>query len=163
MKIFIYLMALQLFIKLSSVNGAAIICEEKKASKTNEETVDKLSHNTSSHHLQHNSHKQHYNETNKLNKFLHKIQCSLEKAKPWIDELEQETKRLEEAAKILGIGILNSFGDFINKLSEDGPPLGQTSGMNVTASTEEVTTEEIPVILCPDGFVADYNGICERI
>ncbi|XP_075155977.1 uncharacterized protein LOC142229312 [Haematobia irritans] len=175
MNFLLYFIGLQVIFSqytIRTVKSAAIICDDAKLIKATEskEVENKFAHNTSVHHLQHEQPPS-YEGTNKLNIFLHKIQCSLEKAKPWIDELQQEAKRLEEAAKILGLGILNSFGDFIHKLAEDDPvksPANATAGhmesnITTTTTTQEVSTEKISDFLCPDGFVADHNGICERI
>lgn len=49
-------------------------------------------------------------------KFLHSVQCSLEKVKPWAEELEHEVRRIEETAKRISFGILQSFGKFFDKL-----------------------------------------------
>lgn len=108
---------------------------------------------------------------NSLKKIFHNIQCTLEKAKPWVAELQQEAKRLEEAAKLLGLGILNSFGQFVDKLVEETVDNKTVNTKNSTLLNEneiipnstEIANEELSPYLCPEGFVADQNGICERI
>ncbi|KAI9590198.1 hypothetical protein GQX74_008366 [Glossina fuscipes] len=122
-----------------------------------------------------------------IKNFLHSIQCSLEKAKPWMDELEQEAKRLEAAAKRLGFGILHTFGEFMDKLVGDIQQTGiknetlietELTPKETTTTPRAVTTvtaiyasdtdNEISAVddrlhLCPEGFVMDHNGLCERI
>ncbi|XP_011292482.2 uncharacterized protein LOC105261800 [Musca domestica] len=155
------------------IQGAAIICENDSFIKKSNDFGDKFAHNISHIHI---SVETETNE-NEVNKFLHKIQCTLEKAKPWMDELQQEAKRLEEAAKLLELGIINSFGAFIDKLTEDEPQKPSHTALNATVAGNgdnsstttagelaiTTTTEEISEFLCPEGFIADHNGICERI
>lgn len=171
MKVFIYTVGIYTIFtlyQLGTVESAAIICDVPSVTESlnlEENSFNKTGKQNPS-----------YAQENDINKFLHKIQCSLEKAKPWVNELQQEAKRLEEAAKRLGIGILNSFGEFINKLaeedtenpiiisSEQSPTNGKINGSIVVSSTTEtVTTEMISEFLCPEGFIADHNGICEPV
>ncbi|XP_017850802.1 uncharacterized protein LOC108605552 [Drosophila busckii] len=51
-----------------------------------------------------------------VNQFLHSVQCTLEKAKPWIEDLEKEAKRLEETAKRVGLSIVHRFGSIMDTL-----------------------------------------------
>ncbi|XP_046802493.1 uncharacterized protein LOC111683183 [Lucilia cuprina] len=156
-----------LFKNVTNVDTAAVICSEDKP------TVDladrKTYADTSSEDYNINSKNKEGNK-NSLNKLFHNIQCTLEKAKPWVAELKQEAKRLEEAAKLLGLGILNSFGEFVDKLVEEtvetstkNPNNSTLSGDGAVNSTAETGNEEISQYLCPEGFIADHNGICERI
>ncbi|EDW00530.1 uncharacterized protein LOC6564560 [Drosophila grimshawi] len=51
-----------------------------------------------------------------VNQFLHNVQCTLEKAKPWIEDLEKEAKRLEETAKRVGLSIVHRFGNLMDSI-----------------------------------------------
>lgn len=146
-----------------------LICEERKTANNNDFEGNHLSNKTE---------QQKVLNPVSINKLFHNIQCTLEKAKPWVDELQQEAKRLEEAAKLLGLGILNSFGDFVDKLVEENVETPVKIEENSTISgitnttekdiaikttTTESVTEKISEYLCPEGFIADHNGICERV
>ncbi|XP_039960409.1 uncharacterized protein LOC126758799 [Bactrocera neohumeralis] len=139
-----------------------------------------------------------------VTQFLQTVQDTLEKAKPWVVELEKEAKRLEETAKRFGEGVIRGLGSFVDRLIGVGNGSGglkptrheQSSTTNplltstaddktpdlptTTAKTvvAEVVTETLAAVsavddaeneisehdnaLCPDGFVADVNGICLR-
>lgn len=77
---------------------------------------------------------------NEVNQFLHNVQCTLEKAKPWIDDLETEAKRLEETAKRVGLSIVTRFGDLIDTL------LGTVGDRKRIASADsaKITTPATP-------------------
>lgn len=154
-EIFIFL----LLKDMAKVQAAALICSDNKPSLEIADHKANVDNNSTEEYDREGS-------KNSLNKIFHSLQCTLEKAKPWVAELQQEAKRLEEAAKILGLGILNSFGDFVDKLV-DGDTVN-TEQINGTLSEEnsssmESATEEISQYLCPEGFIADHNGICERL
>lgn len=154
-EIFIFL----LLKDMAKVQAAALICSDNKPSLEIADHKANVDNNSTEEYDREGS-------INSLNKIFHSLQCTLEKAKPWVAELQQEAKRLEEAAKILGLGILNSFGDFVDKLV-DGDTVN-TEQINGTLSEEnsssmESATEEISQYLCPEGFIADHNGICERL
>ncbi|XP_067637081.1 uncharacterized protein [Eurosta solidaginis] len=168
------------------------------------------------------------NSQSQVTKFLQTVQDTLEKAKPWVVEIEKEAKRLEETAKRFSVGVIRDLGKFVDRLI--GGPNGVGGGSNkkptqhsdtsTSSSTSmqntdnktpdvEVTTaaatvaEVLPDVvvvdanhatglaaaavtaalpavveisdaeneisgqqddstLCPDGFVADVNGICLR-
>lgn len=159
LEIFIFL----LLKDITKVQAAALICSDNKP------TVDLADHKANvenNNTVEYKIDNDREGNINSLNKIFHSLQCTLEKAKPWVAELQQEAKRLEEAAKILGLGILNSFGDFVDKLV-DGTSAETATEVNATASEEnsssmENVTEEISQYLCPEGFIADHNGICER-
>lgn len=107
-----------------------------------------------------------------IHKFINTIQCTLEKAKPLVTDLQKEVKRLEEAAKNLGLGIINTFGAFVDRLVVDNVKKEETTEVTDAVSNKETTkiietsTEGFPMdsiqdnVICPDGFVADHNGIC---
>lgn len=154
-EIFIFL----LLKDMAKVQAAALICSDNKPSLEIADHKANVDNNSTEEYDREGS-------INSLNKIFHSLQCTLEKAKPWVAELQQEAKRLEEAAKILGLGILNSFGDFVDKLV-DGDTVN-TEQINGTLSEEnsssmESATQEISQYLCPEGFIADHNGICERL
>ncbi|EDW07870.2 uncharacterized protein LOC6584913 [Drosophila mojavensis] len=80
-----------------------------------------------------------------VNQFLHNVQCTLEKAKPWIEDLETEAKRLEETAKRVGLSIVNRFGDLIDSLlstvGNRKPSAGADPGKPTTLATPTESTE----------------------
>ncbi|XP_037823723.1 uncharacterized protein LOC119612076 [Lucilia sericata] len=165
--IFMGIFILLLLKDVTNVDTAAVICSEDKP------TIDlaerKTDADNSSEEYNVDSKNKEENK-NSLNKLFHNIQCTLEKAKPWVAELQQEAKRLEEAAKLLGLGILNSFGEFVDKLVEETAETSTKNPYNSTLSAEDAgnstvdtANEEISQYLCPEGFIADHNGICERI
>lgn len=137
-----------------TVQSAALICAD-----TDVNVNDKPDHKV---HLEPDNSNEEVRKGNKnsLNKLFTSIQCTLEKAKPWLAELQQETKRLEEAAKVLSLGIVNAFGQFVDKLVEDSTEMPVKTEQNTTTESD---SNEISVYLCPEGFIADHNGICERI
>uniref|UniRef100_A0A1B0ADJ9 Protein TsetseEP domain-containing protein n=1 Tax=Glossina pallidipes TaxID=7398 RepID=A0A1B0ADJ9_GLOPL len=165
MKIWTLLTAIVIFcLAIEESQTASIVCDENyKVNKT--ESADNKG----------------------IKNFLHSIQCSLEKAKPWMDELEQEAKRLEAAAKRLGFGILHTFGEFMDKLVGDIQQTGikneslieteltpketTTTPRAVTTVTaiyasdtdNEISADDDRLHLCPEGFVMDHNDLCERI
>lgn len=150
------------------------------------------------------------NDSSGFKKFLHSVQCSLEKVKPWAEELEHEVRRIEETAKRISFGILKSFGRFFDKLVSIDVKSGQKTTTKsktrstTTESSNSFTTEAINVLdsttkkkefhamassaspepdntklslnsvsdmeneifnespLCPVGYVANSDGICER-
>ncbi|XP_004521637.1 uncharacterized protein LOC101462800 [Ceratitis capitata] len=155
-----------------------------------------------------------------VTQFLQTVQDTLEKAKPWVFEMEKEAKRLEETAKRFGEGVIRGLGKFVDRLigTANGNGSGSGSGSGAakpnsgdepsttnpleTTNTDEkqsdmatstasaVAVAEVAVeaaaaaaaadagavddaeneisgqqddsTLCPDGFVADANGICLR-
>uniref|UniRef100_W8BPG2 Uncharacterized protein n=1 Tax=Ceratitis capitata TaxID=7213 RepID=W8BPG2_CERCA len=153
-----------------------------------------------------------------VTQFLQTVQDTLEKAKPWVFEMEKEAKRLEETAKRFGEGVIRGLGKFVDRLIGTANGNGSGSGNGAakpnsgdepsttnpleTTNTDEkqsdmatstasaVAVAEVAVeaaaaaaataagavddaeneisgqqddsTLCPDGFVADANGICLR-
>lgn len=74
------------------------------------------------------------------NQFLHNVQCSLERAKPWVENIEKEAKRLEESAKRVGLGIVHRVGDLMDSL------LGVAA--NRRPVVNEITTTNNPMVPC---------------
>ena len=70
--------------------------------------------------------------TQQLNNIIKEVQCSLEKTN-WLSELEKEAKRLEENAKRIGLGFLNSVSSFVSTFT--GPT-------NATSTDEKGETED---------------------
>uniref|UniRef100_A0A034WCT1 Apolipophorin-3 n=1 Tax=Bactrocera dorsalis TaxID=27457 RepID=A0A034WCT1_BACDO len=139
-----------------------------------------------------------------VTQFLQTVQDTLEKAKPWVVELEKEAKRLEETAKRFGEGVIRGLGSFVDRLIGVGngsggpkptrheqssttnplhtstaddktPDLPTTTAKAVVAEVVSETLAAVSAVddaeneisehdnaLCPDGFVADVNGICLR-
>ncbi|XP_030379721.1 putative uncharacterized protein DDB_G0281733 [Scaptodrosophila lebanonensis] len=75
--------------------------------------------------------------SSEVNQFLHNVQCTLEKAKPWIEDLEKEAKRLEETAKRVGLSIINRFGDLMDTLlgAANKRPTLSANGTSTSTST----------------------------
>lgn len=161
--IFIGIFKFLLLKDVGHVQAAAVLCPESKP------TVDLADHkaltdnSTEEYDVNNNNNNNREGNKNSLNKLFHNIQCTLEKAKPWVAELQQEAKRLEEAAKLLGLGILNSFGEFVDKLVEENAETPTKFPENSTLSAEnsdnstEIVSEEISQYLCPEGFIADRS------
>lgn len=145
-----------------------------------------------------------HHSQSQVTQFLQTVQDTLEKAKPWVVEIEKEAKRLEETAKRFGEGVIRGLGNFVDRLIGVGNGSGglkptrheQPSTTNpLHTSTMDDKTSDIPTTtakavvaevvaetstvatavddaeneisehdnaLCPDGFVADVNGICLR-
>ncbi|XP_017492265.1 PREDICTED: uncharacterized protein LOC108380406 [Rhagoletis zephyria] len=157
-----------------------------------------------------------------VTQFLQTVQDTLEKAKPWVVELEKEAKRLEETAKRFGEGVIRGLGSFVDRLIGGGggghgsivvkpanfgeistsspvnapvsaddksPPPFDTTTATAAAVAEvlpdfvaagaadaavdaaaaaandaenEISGQQDDNALCPDGFVAEVNGICLR-
>ncbi|XP_014092837.2 uncharacterized protein [Bactrocera oleae] len=139
-----------------------------------------------------------------VTQFLQTVQDTLEKAKPWVVEIEKEAKRLEETAKRFGEGVIRGLGNFVDRFIGVGNGSGglkptryeqssTTSPLHTSTTDDkmsdiptttakavvaEVVTETMSAVsavddaeneifehdnaLCPDGFVADVNGICLR-
>ncbi|XP_036320250.1 uncharacterized protein LOC118734652 [Rhagoletis pomonella] len=152
-----------------------------------------------------------------VTQFLQTVQDTLEKAKPWVVELEKEAKRLEETAKRFGEGVIRGLGSFVDRLIGGGhgsivvkpanfgeistsspvnavsaddksPPFDTTTATATVAEVlpdfvaagaadaavdaaaaaandaeNEISGQQDDNALCPDGFVAEVNGICLRI
>ncbi|XP_053947828.1 uncharacterized protein LOC128856548 [Anastrepha ludens] len=147
-----------------------------------------------------------------VTQFLQTVQDTLEKAKPWVVEIEKEAKRLEETAKRFGEGVIRGLGSFVDRLIGVGhggvkptsnggisttspayaenvddktpdftattaaatvaevlPDIAAPSVADVAAAADaandaenEISGQQDDNALCPDGFVADVNGICLR-
>lgn len=81
-----------------------------------------------------------------LNQFLHNMQCTLEKAKPWIDDLEKEAKRLEETAKRVGLSIVHRFGDLMDSLLGAAANRRPNSTSNATATDAAPSSSPTPTV-----------------
>ncbi|EDW82001.1 uncharacterized protein Dwil_GK25362 [Drosophila willistoni] len=116
---------------LGHLQGAAILCgsdsEASVASKSVEESLDSTVVTPTK-------------KPSELNKLLHTVQCSLEKAKPWIENIEKEAKNLEETAKRVGLRIVHSFGDIMDSFLET---VGQRKPL--TSTTQKPEIEEFSV------------------
>ncbi|XP_064555176.1 uncharacterized protein LOC135440098 [Drosophila montana] len=77
-----------------------------------------------------------------VNQFLHNVQCTLEKAKPWIEDLETEAKRLEETAKRVGLSIVHRFGNLIETLLGTVANRPPSAGADATQATTPMTPSE---------------------
>ncbi|EDW65763.1 uncharacterized protein [Drosophila virilis] len=77
-----------------------------------------------------------------VNQFLHNVQCTLEKAKPWIEDLETEAKRLEETAKRVGLSIVHRFGNLIDTLLGAVANRPPSAGADATQATTPMTLSE---------------------
>lgn len=83
-----------------------------------------------------------------INQFLHNMQCTLEKAKPWIDDLEKEAKRLEETAKRVGLSIVHRFGDLMDSLlgaAANRIPNGAGEDATATTTTTSSATPTVHI------------------
>ncbi|XP_034661833.1 uncharacterized protein LOC117897222 [Drosophila subobscura] len=56
-----------------------------------------------------------------VTKFVHSVQCTLEKAKPWIENIEKEAKLLEEKARDVTRSLLQRITLFVNVLTLPKP------------------------------------------
>lgn len=84
-----------------------------------------------------------------INQFLHNMQCTLEKAKPWIDDLEKEAKRLEETAKRVGLSIVHRFGDLMDSLlgaAANRKPNGAGEEAGTTSTSTSTTSNATPTV-----------------
>lgn len=79
-----------------------------------------------------------------LSNIIREVQCTLEKTN-WLTELEKEAKRLEENAKKIGIGFLNSVSSFVTALTDpastNGTALAIEKGEEDEEEEEEVEEE----------------------
>ncbi|XP_017012855.2 uncharacterized protein [Drosophila takahashii] len=53
-----------------------------------------------------------------VNKFVHSLQCTLEKAKPWIANIEKEAKILEEKARDVTRSLFQRINMLVNVLAQ---------------------------------------------
>ncbi|XP_017055212.1 uncharacterized protein LOC108097451 [Drosophila ficusphila] len=76
-----------------------------------------------------------------VNKFVHSLQCTLEKAKPWIANIEKEAKILEEKARDVTRSLFQRINMLVNVLAQPG---NSEKDKNKDKDPEEVssTTEE---------------------
>ncbi|KAH8416487.1 hypothetical protein KR222_005528, partial [Zaprionus bogoriensis] len=81
-----------------------------------------------------------------LNQFLHNMQCTLEKAKPWIEDLEKEAKRLEETAKRVGLSIVHRFGDLMDSFLGAAANRRPGTGDVISSTTTATTSTEGPTV-----------------
>lgn len=164
--IFIGICIFLLLKDVGNVQAAAITCSNSKPTVELADYKTTADNSTEDYDV---NNKNRGRNKNSLNQLIHNIQCSLEKAKPWVAEMQQEANRLEEAAKLLGLGILNSFGQFVDKLVEETAEIPTDLENNSTITSEnsanstEIPNEEISQYLCPEGFIANHIGICELI
>lgn len=75
-----------------------------------------------------------------LTSIIREVQCTLEKTN-WLSELEKEAKRLEENAKKIGLGFLNSVSNFVSSLAEPAAN-GTLIAIDKGEEGEEVEEEE---------------------
>lgn len=78
-----------------------------------------------------------------LTNIIREVQCTLEKTN-WLTELEKEAKRLEENAKKIGIGFLNSVSSFVTALTEQANATAIATG-GEKGEEEEEEEEEVDV------------------
>ncbi|XP_002134548.2 uncharacterized protein [Drosophila pseudoobscura] len=71
-----------------------------------------------------------------VTKFVHSVQCTLEKAKPWIENIEKEAKLLEEKARDVTRSLLQRITLFVNVLTLPKPPKDNTQ-MDKDQDTEK--------------------------
>ncbi|KAL5276286.1 hypothetical protein ACFFRR_001865 [Megaselia abdita] len=76
-----------------------------------------------------------------LNNIIREVQCTLEKTN-WLTELEKEAKRLEENAKKIGIGFLNSVSSFVTALTEPAIANGTVIATAVEKGEDEEEEDE---------------------
>ncbi|KAH8287491.1 hypothetical protein KR054_008806 [Drosophila jambulina] len=72
-----------------------------------------------------------------VNKFVHSLQCTLEKAKPWIANIEKEAKILEEKARDVTRSLFQRFNMLVTVLTL---PANPHTEMDKIKDPEEVTT-----------------------
>ncbi|XP_022232964.2 uncharacterized protein LOC111081260 [Drosophila obscura] len=90
-----------------------------------------------------------------VTKFVHSVQCTLEKAKPWIENIEKEAKLLEEKARDVTRSLLQRITLFVNVLTLPKPekpeqaeqpeqPDNSQQDKDKDSKKESSTTEGIP-------------------
>lgn len=84
-----------------------------------------------------------------VNKFVHSLQCTLEKAKPWIANIEKEAKILEEKARDVTRSLFQRFNMLVTVLTlpanphtekdkiKDPEEVVSSSSTTIPESTEE--------------------------
>lgn len=76
-----------------------------------------------------------------LTNIIREVQCTLEQTN-WLSQLEKEAKRLEENAKKIGIGFLNSVSKFVTALGEQAASVNGTAILTEKGEDEEDEDEE---------------------
>lgn len=76
-----------------------------------------------------------------LTNIIKEVQCTLEKTN-WLSQLEKEAKRLEETAKKIGLGFLNSVSKFVSALGEQAETLNVVQTSTDKGEDEEKEDEE---------------------
>ncbi|KAH8238614.1 hypothetical protein KR032_011462 [Drosophila birchii] len=89
-----------------------------------------------------------------VNKFVHSLQCTLEKAKPWIANIEKEAKILEEKARDVTRSLFQRFNMLVTVLTLPAnshtekdkikDPEEVTSSTSTTLITEPASVPEKP-------------------
>ncbi|XP_055845829.1 uncharacterized protein LOC129911872 [Episyrphus balteatus] len=93
-------------------------------------------------------------ESSEVNKFFSKVQCTLEKAKPLVEEIEKEAKQLEERAKKFGESVINKFTRLMERLLTI-----DNYSKNITIPSKISTTTTISTInTTKDGKLSEVSS-----
>ncbi|XP_043660234.1 uncharacterized protein LOC122624640 [Drosophila teissieri] len=121
------LASLCLFASFGPLQAASIVCgSEAKSAEDAEDAVTTPS-------------------PSEVNKFVHSLQCTLEKAKPWIANIEKEAKILEEKARDVTRSLFQRINKLVNVLaspanSEKDKEKDKDEEKEKDKEPEEVTT-----------------------
>ncbi|EDV46218.1 uncharacterized protein LOC6551570 [Drosophila erecta] len=94
----VFLASLCLFANFGQMQAASIVCGSDAKSAEDADSVTTPS-------------------PSEVNKFVHSLQCTLEKAKPWIANIEKEAKILEEKARDVTRSLFQRINMLVNVLA----------------------------------------------
>ncbi|XP_017063974.1 uncharacterized protein LOC108103120 [Drosophila eugracilis] len=116
----VFLASLCLLATFGQMQAASIVCgsEAKSAEDSDTDSVTTPS-------------------PSEVNKFVHSLQCTLEKAKPWIANIEKEAKILEEKARDVTRSLFQRINMLVNVLAL---PVNSEKDKNKDKQQAEVTT-----------------------
>ncbi|EDX02884.1 uncharacterized protein LOC6525956 [Drosophila yakuba] len=131
----VFLASLCLFASFGQMRAASIVCGSEAKSAEDADSVTTPS-------------------PSEVNKFVHSLQCTLEKAKPWIANIEKEAKILEEKARDVTRSLFQRINKLVNVLAspansekdmekdkdEQKDKVPEEVGTTTTTSTSEATS-----------------------
>eukprot|EP00099_Drosophila_melanogaster_P010756 NP_001285066.1 uncharacterized protein Dmel_CG9689, isoform B [Drosophila melanogaster] len=122
----VFLASLCLFASCGQMQAASIVCGSEAKSAEDGDSVTTPS-------------------TSEVNKFVHSLQCTLEKAKPWIANIEKEAKILEEKARDATISLFQRINKLVNVLASPVKfEKDKEKDKDEQKEPEEVTTTTTP-------------------
>ncbi|KAH8303364.1 hypothetical protein KR059_009322 [Drosophila kikkawai] len=98
-----------------------------------------------------------------VNKFVHSLQCTLEKAKPWIANIEKEAKILEEKARDVTRSLFQRFNMLVTVLTLPATTNSHTEKDKIKDQEEVTSSTTIVTEAAEESSSSPKNELKEEV